>query len=215
MPLSKEAIVNSLRTNDLAVLKAILTVDRNQTQDERQSEHTKYNNGRGWRPAHARMGSSIAGFFKRTGFVTTNQIAYFRKTDRSGNMRIALYWQQLKEAAETGNSYVMPAPRQGKQLVMPSKPKGPGRTRWTPLGPRHGSPYSWQRTRPVPVQPDRFNDEWANMKNEFAQREAAQERAAYEAKMRREEQAIHEAEQGEFNWSAADRALAEFHKAVC
>lgn len=114
----RERIIKSLETNDLAVLKAILIVDRNQTQDEQNSESTTHRNGRGWRPAHARMGSSFAKFFYARGYLTTNQIGYFKKVGRDG-ARIALYWRQLMNASESGNSIQLPI----GNLIRPSKSK--------------------------------------------------------------------------------------------
>jgi hypothetical protein len=118
----REQITKSLETNDLAVLKAILTVDRNQTQDEQADENTRYRNGMGWRPAHARMGSSLAKFFKERGYLTTNQIEYFKKRGKEG-MRIALYWRQLMEAKVAGNSIALPV----GTLIRPSKPRPVGK----------------------------------------------------------------------------------------
>jgi hypothetical protein len=46
------------------------------------------------------MGTSMALWYEKTGFLTPKQIAYWRRTDRRGIMRIALYWQQLVEEAQ-------------------------------------------------------------------------------------------------------------------
>ena len=98
--LSKDYIVNLLATNNKAVGHALLVVNRNQTQDERNIEATRYHNGTGFRPCHAYMGTRMADFYAARGFLTPKQVAYWRKTDRAGNMRIAIYWRQLAEAAE-------------------------------------------------------------------------------------------------------------------
>lgn len=97
--LSKEQIVALLETNDKAVARALVVVNANQTRDEQASEDTRYRNGEGFRPCHARMGTSMAKFYTARGYLTPKQIAYWRKQDRSGNMRIAIYWRQLAEAA--------------------------------------------------------------------------------------------------------------------
>lgn len=97
--LNKATIVTLLETNDKAVMRALTVLNQRQTSDERASENTKHQNGRGFRPCHARMGTSMAKFYERTGYLTEKQIAYWRKTDRSGAMRIGIYWAQLIEAA--------------------------------------------------------------------------------------------------------------------
>lgn len=98
--LSKEKIVKLLETNDKAVARALLVVNANQTADEQVQEDTKYRNGEGFRPCHARMGTSMAQFYEKRGYLSPKQIAYWRAKDRSGTMRIALYWRQLAEAAD-------------------------------------------------------------------------------------------------------------------
>lgn len=98
--LTKEAITHLLATNDKAVARALLVVYANQTSDEQRSEETKYHNGEGFRPCHARIGTSMAEFYAARGYLSPKQIAYWRKADRKGNMRIAIYWRQLAEAAE-------------------------------------------------------------------------------------------------------------------
>ncbi len=98
--LSKEYIVNLLKTDDRAVARALLVLNERQTQDEQASENTRYLNGMGFRPCHARMGTSMAKMFMRTGSLSVKQLAYWRATDRTGAMRIGIYWKQLAEAAE-------------------------------------------------------------------------------------------------------------------
>lgn len=97
--LSKEQIVELLATNDKAVARALIVLNARQTYDEQSSEHTKHNNGRGFKPCHARMGTSMAKFYSRNGYLTPKQIAYWRRTDRRGAMRIGIYWRQLAEEA--------------------------------------------------------------------------------------------------------------------
>jgi len=91
-------IVNILRTNDKAVARALVLLNRRQTDDEQTQERVKYCNGRGFRPAHARMGTSMAKFFERNGYLTPKQIAYWRVEGKQG-MRISIYWRQLLEEA--------------------------------------------------------------------------------------------------------------------
>lgn len=98
--LSKQAIVSLLATNDKAVARALVVLKNRQTFDEQTSESVRHLNGRGFRPCHARMGTSMAKFYERYSYLSEKQLAYWRKTDRKGNMRIAIYWRQLAEEAE-------------------------------------------------------------------------------------------------------------------
>ena len=104
--LSKDYITNLLATNDKAIARALLVVNGNQTADEQVQETVKYQNGMGFRPCHAKMGTSMAQFFARRGYLSPKQIAYWRKTDKTGAMRIAIYWRQLAEAAEAKSATV-------------------------------------------------------------------------------------------------------------
>lgn len=99
MQLDRNYITRLLETNDKAVARALLVLNARQTSDEQASQHTKHHNSRGFRPCHARMGTSMAKFYERNGYLSSKQIAYWRKTDRAGNMRIGIYWRQLIEEA--------------------------------------------------------------------------------------------------------------------
>lgn len=98
--MDKAYIVELLRNNDRAVMRALVALNNRQTDDEQVSENTKYDNGRGFRPCHARMGTSMAKFFQRTGYLSPKQIAYWRKPMRDGKMRIEIYAGQLLKVAE-------------------------------------------------------------------------------------------------------------------
>lgn len=91
----KEQIVNLLETNDKAVARALVRLKQLQTADEVITEHTKHRNGRGFRPAHARMGTSMASFYEKKGYLSPKQIAYWRSRDKKGNTRIGIYAGQL------------------------------------------------------------------------------------------------------------------------
>ncbi len=97
--LTKEAIVELLRTSDKAVARALLVLNANQTDSEQTAETVLVHNGKGFRPCHARMGTSMAKFFQRNNYLSEKQIAYWRKVDKKGNMRIGIYSRQLLEAA--------------------------------------------------------------------------------------------------------------------
>ena len=98
--LSKEVIVKLLETNDKAIAHALVVLHNNQTNDEQRTESTRNRNGEGWRPCHARMGTSMATFYMARGYLTVKQVAYWRKPMACGNMRISVYWRQLAVAAE-------------------------------------------------------------------------------------------------------------------
>lgn len=98
--MTKNDIINLLATNDKAVARALVALTARQTADEKISEETKYNNGRGFRPCHARMGTSMAEFFTRNGYLSPKQVAYWRSPQKDGKPRIAIYANQLLEVAE-------------------------------------------------------------------------------------------------------------------
>lgn len=104
--LTKEYIVKLLETNDKAVARALVVLNNNQTTTEQRSETTINRNGEGFRPCHARMGTSMAEFYQKRGYLSPKQIAYWRMKDKSGAMRIAIYWRQLVEAAEAKKAVV-------------------------------------------------------------------------------------------------------------
>lgn len=96
---TKAEIVEMLKTNDRAVMRALIVLAQRQTADEQASEVTKYNNGRGFRPCHARMGTSMGKQAERWNRLSEKQIAYWRMKDRTGKMRIEIYAGQLLEVA--------------------------------------------------------------------------------------------------------------------
>ena len=92
---TKASIVRLLETNDTAVGRALVALNKRQTVDEQYSETTKHNNGRGFRSCDARMGTSMAMFYTRNGYLSPKQLAYWRKPQSNGVMRIAVYANQL------------------------------------------------------------------------------------------------------------------------
>ena len=91
-------IVEMLRTNDKAVARALVVLYERQTADEKATENTRHHNNQGFRPCHARMGTSMAKFYLARGYLTPKQIAYWRKEGKEG-MRLSIYWRQLLDAA--------------------------------------------------------------------------------------------------------------------
>jgi len=98
MELNKENIINLLRNNDKAIGRALVVLYNNQTFDEKQNQDVKYLNNKGFRPCHARVGSSMAEQFIRRGSLTPAQARYWRVAGKEG-MRIGIYTRQLIEAA--------------------------------------------------------------------------------------------------------------------
>jgi hypothetical protein len=98
MELTGKDVVELLRNNDKAIARALIVLKDRQTSDEQASETTRHQNGRGFRPCHAKMGVSMAKFYERTGYLSPKQLAYWRKEGKQG-MRISIYWRQLLEAA--------------------------------------------------------------------------------------------------------------------
>jgi hypothetical protein len=98
--MDKQQIVTLLRSNDKAIARALLVLNERQTMDEQISENTRHQNGRGFRPCHARMGSSMAKFYARNGYLSPKQISYWRNPQRDGKMRIEIYAGQLLEVAQ-------------------------------------------------------------------------------------------------------------------
>jgi len=97
---TKSEIITLLRTNDRAIARALVVLADRQTADEQASESTRYDNGRGFRPCHARMGTSMAKFFRARGYLSAKQVAYWRAAMKSGQMRIEIYAGQLMDAAK-------------------------------------------------------------------------------------------------------------------
>ena len=65
------------------------------TQDEQSSETTKHHNNRGFRPCHARMGTSMARFYARYKYLSPKQLAYWRRPMKGGKARIEIYAGQF------------------------------------------------------------------------------------------------------------------------
>ena len=77
--MNKQQIIELLKTNDKAVARALVALNARQTDSEQATEETRVRNGQGFRPCHARMGTSMANFYQHRGYLTAKQIAYWRK----------------------------------------------------------------------------------------------------------------------------------------
>lgn len=98
--MTRDDITRLLNTNNKAVARALVVLNERQTADEQIQQDTKYQNGRGFTPADARMGTSMAQFYSRNGYLTEKQLAYWRKPNAKGVPRICKYANQLLEIAK-------------------------------------------------------------------------------------------------------------------
>lgn len=123
--MNKQDIVELLKRNDKAVARALVALNARQTDSEQAAEETRYRNGQGFRPAHARMGTSMANFYQRRGYLTTKQIAYWRKLDRTGKMRIEIYANQLMLVAQAKAATSTVAKYDKTREELETEPAGP------------------------------------------------------------------------------------------
>jgi hypothetical protein len=93
--ITREYIIQLLRTNDKAIGRALMALNKRQTQDEQISAQTRHHNQRGFMPMHAKKGTGMAQFFDKTGYLTPKQLAYWRAVTPSGKTRIEKYVGQL------------------------------------------------------------------------------------------------------------------------
>lgn len=93
--ISREYITHLLRTNDKAVARALVALNKRQTSDEQSDKATRWHNCQGFMPMHARMGTSMAQFYERNGYLSPKQVAYWRRVTPSGKARIEKYVGQL------------------------------------------------------------------------------------------------------------------------
>ena len=83
-----------------AVARALVALNKRQTSDEQRSQVTRYHNLQGFMPMHARMGTSMAQFYERNGYLSPKQVAYWRRVTPSGKARIEKYVGQLLVIAQ-------------------------------------------------------------------------------------------------------------------
>jgi hypothetical protein len=96
--LTREGINELLLKSDKAICRALIVINDNQTFDEQACESTTHHNGTGFTAFDAQMGTSMANFYVKYGYLSPKQIAHWRKFDKNGNIRIGKYWRQLVEA---------------------------------------------------------------------------------------------------------------------
>lgn len=89
-----------LRENDHAVARALVALTQRQTYDEQRDENTKHRNDQGFMPCDARMGTSMARFYERNGYLSAKQIAWWRRPRKNGRQRIEAYATQLLDISQ-------------------------------------------------------------------------------------------------------------------
>jgi len=95
-----ESIREMLRTNDAAVIRALVAINARQTVDEQQQETTKYHNNMGFTPGHAKRGTGMVQFYQQRGFLSAKQLAWWRAVTPSGRSRIDIYAAQLLKVVQ-------------------------------------------------------------------------------------------------------------------
>ena len=97
--MNKNDIIKILTTNDAAICRALVVLNQRQTEDEQNIQGTINANGRGFTPADAYMGTSMATYFEKWGKLSEKQLAYWKKPNAKGTPRICKYAGQLLEIA--------------------------------------------------------------------------------------------------------------------
>jgi hypothetical protein len=97
--ITKQELITLLATNDRAVERAVMVLFERQTADEQNLETTREKNGVGFTGVDGEIGCSMAKFYLRNRYLTPKQIAWWRKPNKNGVMRIAKYHAQLLAAA--------------------------------------------------------------------------------------------------------------------
>jgi len=88
------------KTGMHAIGRALVHLKNRQTEDEQRSKETRVHNGRGFQPVHAEIGTSMAEFYEKRGFLSPKQVAYWQKeTLKVKKPRICRYAGQLVEEA--------------------------------------------------------------------------------------------------------------------
>lgn len=108
MTLNLAYIEQLLDKKDVHVIgRALMALNERQTVDEQRAKNTKYRNGRGFRPCHAHMGTSMATFYENRQHLTDKQVTYWTKpTQKVKNSyhikvsRISIYAGQLLKVAQ-------------------------------------------------------------------------------------------------------------------
>lgn len=98
---NKETVQELLASNDVAVLRALVAIYNNQTDEEQSSERTYYDNGIGFSGIDGEILSSFAKQLLKRGSLSEKQMVILRK-------KMKKYWKQLVAIAiENGKNPVV------------------------------------------------------------------------------------------------------------
>jgi hypothetical protein len=95
--MNKQDIINLLNNNDTAICRALVVINERQTETEKTALGTINANGRGFTPADAYMGTSMATYYDKFKKLSEKQLAYWKKPNAKGTPRICKYAGQLLE----------------------------------------------------------------------------------------------------------------------
>ena len=84
-----------------AVGRALVHLKNRQTEDEQRCEETRVHNKMGFQPIHAKIGTSMANFYEKNGYLSPKQVAFWQsEQNKLKKPVICRYWKQLVEEAE-------------------------------------------------------------------------------------------------------------------
>jgi len=148
--------------------RALCVLFDRQTASEQNANTTDEDNGVGFTGADARGGSLTAKSYRKNKGLVQWQMEQWMRLDGKGYPRLCKYHKQLNTAAvlKAARATLVPV---AVPIVTPATAPV-GRVQNAYQAAKDGESFD--------------NAEWIRMKNEFAQREAQQEQAAFEFKMR-------------------------------
>ena len=107
---SKKAIVTRLQDQilekDSTALHALLFIYDRQNEDEKDSEHTRYQNGVGFNSIDAEFGSSLARQYRERGFLSERQMSHVKKLMRKYAGQIVDIKLSDGEIRKEGRTYI-------------------------------------------------------------------------------------------------------------
>ena len=113
---TKHEIVELLKRNPNAIARALVVLSARQTSDELATQQTRHLNGKGFTPADAKMGVSMANYYSKYNKLTAKQLAYWQTPNKSGTWRICKYAGQLLEEAQAKAAAAVVAALRSQQV---------------------------------------------------------------------------------------------------
>lgn len=100
--ITREKLIAMLQRpdRDKVIGRALVAINKRQTQGEQVSKTTRLHNEQGFTPADAYSGTMTALYFLKHGTLTDWQIDKWIKLNKNGVPRLAKYWAQLDEEAK-------------------------------------------------------------------------------------------------------------------